>query len=245
MDTGIWATWYDLPDDRRETFLSWLHGDYLPALAAHAGHVWVAHYETSGGGHDMATLSQRLARAEAGTVETGTQYLLLVGASSPHAFFQPDAARLPDRQGEETRAMLAHQLGVRSAIFAEEARVNGPEFDKVGPGGPPAPAIQMGSFRIKTPEDEFQLGAWYAQYRLPAMARMPGCVATRKLVSAAGWAKHGILYEFTSLEARLEHFERPHEALALDETEWTGRIVRLTVHAPGSPSIGRRTWPAA
>ena len=75
------------------------------------------------------------------------------------------------------------------------------------------------------------------------MARMPGSIATRKLVAASGWAKHAILYEFTSLEARLEHFEEPHEGLALDAKEWTGQIVRTTLHAPGSPSIAERLWP--
>jgi hypothetical protein len=100
----------------------------------------------------------------------------------------------------------------------------------------------MGSFRTKTVADEFDLAAWYAQYRLPAMSRMPGCVATRKLVSLAGWAKHSILYEFTSLEARERHFQG-HESLALDETVWTNKIIGYTIHAPGSPSVGYRLWP--
>ena len=142
-----------------------------------------------------------------------------------------------------TKEQLDQRQGVRTAIFAEEVRVTGPEVGEGVPGGLPAPAIQMGSFRIRTPEDEFALGSWYAQYRLPAMARMPGVIRTRKLVSVAGWAKHSVLYEFTSLDARLEHFEKPHESLALDEKEWTGRIVKFTIHAPGSPSVGRRIWP--
>ncbi len=75
------------------------------------------------------------------------------------------------------------------------------------------------------------------------MARIPGVIATRKLVSVAGWAKHGILYEFTSLAARLEHFEVPHESLALDPKEWTGRVGSATIHTPGSPVIGPRIWP--
>ena len=92
-------------------------------------------------------------------------------------------------------------------------------------------------------EEEKTLATWYAQYRLPYMANMPGCIATRKLLSVAGWAKHSVLYEYTSLEARLQNFEIPHEAHALDEKEFTGRIVRMTIHAPGSPSIGERVWP--
>jgi hypothetical protein len=101
----------------------------------------------------------------------------------------------------------------------------------------------MGSFRVRTLEEEFDLGCWYAQYRLPYMAQMPGSVGTRKLLSVAGWAKHSILYEFTSLEARLKNFEEPHESLSADPKEWTGRVVRYTIHAPGSPFVGRRIWP--
>ena len=52
-----------------------------------------------------------------------------------------------------------------------------------------------------------------------------------------------MLYEFTSLEARLEHFERGHESKALDEKEWSGKLIRYTMHAPGSPTVGRRIWP--
>ena len=245
MDNGIWASWYDLPADGRDAHLAWLHEAYLPALTTHPGHAWVAHYEVVGGGADMAKLADRLARPEEDGVGQGAAYVQLVGAASPHVFFHRDAPWRPDRQSAETSARLGQRTGVRSGVLVEEARVNGPAFDATVPGGTPALAIQLGNFRIRSAEEEFDLGGWYAQYRLPAMTRMPGVVATRKLAGLAGWAKHAILYEFTSLEARLEHFERPHEALALDENEWTGRIVRLTIHAPGSPSIGRRTWPAA
>jgi hypothetical protein len=138
--------------------------------------------------------------------------------------------------------MLALRRESRTCFFTEEARVTGPESGSRSNDLAPAPAIQMGSFRTKTVADEFDLAAWYAQYRLPAMSRMPGCVATRKLVSLAGWAKHSILYEFTSLEARERHFQG-HESLALDETVWTNKIIGYTIHAPGSPSVGYRLWP--
>ena len=103
-------------------------------------------------------------------------------------------------------------------------------------------AQHLFSFRVRSLEEEFDLGSWYAQYRFPAMARMPGCIATRKLISVVGWAKHAVLYEFTSLEARLNGFEK-HESLALNDKEWTNRVIGYTIHVPGSPSVGRRIWP--
>ncbi len=107
----------------------------------------------------------------------------------------------------------------------------------------PAPAIQFGSFNTRTHQEEYDLNAWYAQYRFPAVSRMPGSVCTRKYVSVAGPAKHCILYEFTSLQARLDGFE-VHETLGLtNDKEWTNLIHEYTIHAPGSPSIARRIWP--
>ena len=94
----------------------------------------------------------------------------------------------------------------------------------------------MGSYRMTSPETEIAHREWYAQYRLPKLGRMPGCIRMRKLVGIAGWAKHAVLYEFTSLEERARNIEKPYD-------EWTARAVKATIHAPGSPCVGERTWP--
>ena len=244
MNRGIWATWYDLADGGDREFIDWLHGEYLPGLTGRRDTGWAAHYAVKGGGTGMRELQKKvISYTDDDSVGDGTQYVMLAGAPSPHAFFQPDAAWRPENQDAETKAMLDRRSGVRSCVFAVEEGVEGPDIAKRLADGTPGPAIQMGNFRIKNFEDELLLGSWYAQYRLPFMAQMEGCIRTRKLVSAAGWAKHSILYEFTSLDARLKNFEEPHEALAADETEWTGKIVRTTLHAAGSPSIAERVWP--
>ena len=217
MDRGIWATWYDIPNESRERYLDWAHGTYLPFLKQVAGYAWVAHYRHQGGG---AKMQEVVAKAVGHTTEdigSGTQYLLLVGAPSPHTFFRPTTRELalPDGFGK----MLALRSGVREVIFAEEARVNGPAPYNEGPGSVPGPAIQMGSFRMRTHEQEFELARWYAQFRMPYMAQMPGCISTRKLLGVAGWAKHGVLYEFESLEMRLKPVEEPHDSLSLGVTD--------------------------
>ena len=242
MDQGIWATWYDLPETDTDRYLSWLHEDYLPRLLRRPGYAWAAHYHITGGGSHMQKIHDRLERPDAAEVPGGTQYLVLVGAASPHVFFNPAALQQERQEDGETGDMLALRSGARTCIFSEEVRVTGPECARSAPGSVTGPAIQMGSFRIRTIEEEYDLGAWYAQYRLPAMSRMPGCIRTRKLISAAGWAKHSVLYEFTSLEARQEHFQG-HESLALDDKVWTSKIIGYTIHAPGSPSVGGRIWP--
>lgn len=241
MDHGIWATWYDLADDTRERFLGWLHGIYLPALQQMPGFAWAAHYRNDGGGEKMRALGANILTRPDEDIGNGSQYVVLVGAPSPHTFLSPLVLEIEN--DARFRDMLALRQGVRSAIFSEEARVNGPAIGQRPQGGTPGPAIQMGSFRVRSIEEEFDLGCWYAQYRLPHMARMPACIAARKLNCVAGWAKHAILYEFVSLAARLRDFEEPHEALAMDAKEWTGRVVRYTIHTPGSPVIGPRLWP--
>jgi hypothetical protein len=241
MDHGIWATWYDLAEDTRERFCDWLHATYLPELQRRAGFAWVAHYYNQGGGAAMRHLGESVIHRPQEDIGTGSQYLILVGAPSPHTFLAPSA--LDIEAAPAFREMLSLRQGVRTAILAEETRVNGPAIRHRPQGSTPGPAIQMGSFRVRSIEEEFDLGCWYAQYRLPHMAQMPGCIAARKLLGVAGWAKHAILYEFVSLQARLEQFEEPHEALAMDTKEWTGRVIRYTIHSPGSPVVGERIWP--
>ena len=73
---------------------------------------------------------------------------------------------------------------------------------------------------------------------------LPGCVGARKLLATVGEYKHAILHEFASLELRERHFA-PHEADARDPATWMGRVRPHLTHAPRSPSVGRRLWPAA
>ena len=68
------------------------------------------------------------------------------------------------------------------------------------------------------------------------MEPMQGCVGARKLVSIVGWAKHAIMYEFISMEAVNKYF------IDTDE-EWSKQVVKNLVHAPHSPSLGKRIWP--
>ena len=244
MERAIWATWYDLPIEGRDEYLAWLHEEYLPGLLASRGICWAAHYASEGASEAMDTLRGIFPKTEdTGDMGTGTQFVLIVGAPEVWTFLGPGVVAEQAALTGTARRMLDMRLGVRPCILSVFAHVNGPEIHRRPPGTTPGPAIQMGSFRALDLETEFDVGAWYAQYRLPAMARMPGCIAARVMVSVAGWAKYSVLYEFTSLEARMENFEKPHEALALDEQEWTGRVVRKLNHSPGSPTVGRRIWP--
>ena len=68
---------------------------------------------------------------------------------------------------------------------------------------------------------------------------LAGCAGIRKLLSVSGWAKHGVLYEFSSLEARNTYFP-DHEKANPEMEAWTDRLVRKLMHAPGSPNVAVR-----
>jgi hypothetical protein len=53
-------------------------------------------------------------------------------------------------------------------------------------------------------------------------------------VLAAVWAKHAILYEFPSPNARNEKFV-DHESSNPEMEQWIDDVVRLLDHAPGGP----------
>jgi hypothetical protein len=238
MGEAIWATWFDLPEKIAEDHLDWLHRTHIPALLALPGFAWATTYRNSGGGAHMDAIADTLARP-GDEVPGGRDYVMMVGAPDVELFFNP---RVDELEADIGGARLAQRVGVRTAVFMEQSYVAGPEMATRPRGGPTGPAIQFGSFRTKTTEDEWDLSAWYGQYRLPAMSAMTGCIATRKLVAVAGWVKHAVLYEFTSLEQRQEHFQG-HESLALDQRVWTNKIINYTIHSPGSPVVGSRLWP--
>jgi hypothetical protein len=241
MDTAIKAEWYDLDDADREPFLAWLHGQHLPALQAQPGPIWIGHY-------NRAPQSNRLpppgypARVDTDdpNVPRGSQYLLVTAAASPDVFFNPNQAPQTDA---ETQAQLARRKAYRFNIFIEETRVSGPDWYRHLPGSGAPPAIQLGNYQTTTPIDDMDLAMWYRQMKLPQVTRARGCIGARKLISIAGWAKHGILYEFMEMEKDEENFEQRFRDAGLSE-RWTGRhVLKIVVHAPNGPHAGRRIWP--
>jgi len=250
MDLGIKAVWYDLPDSVRDSHLKWLHESYLPALGSVQGFSWVAHYQTvpSRTGDDRARLNE----TNDSSVGRGTRFLLLFGAPSVDVFFAQAGlhpAQWPDSKMIDAR--LAERAGSRACIYVEEARVAGPAISTADAGGTPSAVIQFGSFNTRETDDALELGTYYRQNRFPAMSTSPGCIRTRKLVATYGWARHGILYEFTSLESRRSHFEELVEwgsdpAIARPDNpyRWPGRFpTEYVVFAPGAPTVAVRTWP--
>lgn len=240
MDRGIWATWYDLPVESESEYLSWFHEKYLPEACARRGYLWGAHYELVERGTPRE-VNPHVKYSNDPSVPSGTEFLILFGAESSYTFMDPGPNRLAEEESQETREMLSRRIGERSCIFSEEFRLEGPESSGWPLGTMPAPVVQIGSFNLRSPEDELEMGTWYAQSRLPNFVRLPGCIRVRKLLSSAGWAKHSILYELSSTDA-LKFFPSIKNTEG-EVKEWAIRVVETLVHAPGSPTVGSRIWP--
>ena len=241
MERALWITWYGLPADGRDAYLAWLHGKFMPKILKKPGVLWAAHYAAQpqplpAGG------TPRLRHTDDPSVPTGNGYILIFGGKTAHAFANLIPAKLLPQLPENDRKMLALRVGERVNIVTEEDRSVGPSANKREGKLALAPCIQLGSFNSGSAHDDEVLD-WYANLRLPAMAKLPGCLGIRKYVSVAGWAKHIVLYEFESLAARDEYFPF-HDKDDPGMAAWTDALVRKLIHAPGSPNVATRLWPA-
>ena len=245
MDRALWISWYDLPDNGRDAYLSWLHGTHMKNIVKRPGVLWAAHFKS-----EAAPIQSGVPRGSHGrlrhtddpAVPTGNAYILLFGAETAHAFADPPPRQMHAELSQEDQKMLASRQRERVNIFTEEDREDGKDAARREEKAALSPCIQLGSFGAGT-ADEDDLMAWYAQVRLPSMNQLPGCVAIRKMVSVSGWAKHGVLYEFVSLAERAKHFP-DHDKNKPEWAAWTDRLVRKLLHAPGSPNVAQRIFSA-
>ena len=241
MDNGIWITWYDLPESSRDAYLAWAHGTYMPEFLKRPGYLWAAHYATVDRSARRTNARDTRNNTDDPSVPRGDRYMMLFGAECADVFCKPVPSKLHASLPAESHRMLALRIGERMNIMAEAGRVEGPEAKAYNDGMKPAPCIQVGNYN--TPwQDEEDMLSFYAEWRMPAMGRTPGCVRIRKLASVSGWAKHGVLYEFASLEARNQHFIA-HEDGHPDMKAWGDKVTKKLVHAPGSSTLATRIWP--
>ncbi len=236
-DRGLWVTWYDLPDNGRDAYLSWLHGTYLPELLKRPGYLWAAHYAT----RDSENNTQ-LHHTEDPSVPTGYHYILLIGTKDASVFGNPVPSTIHAALPEQGRKMLAMRSGERMNLLTEAVRCEGRGGKAYKEGATGTPCMQIGSFNCPV-EHEEEMHAGYVQSRLPAMCTGESCVRVRKLNSVAGWAKHVILYEYASLEG----FKKDYGATDVNARAPIGlgghSVVPMLVHAPHGPNSALRLWP--
>ncbi|WP_420328828.1 hypothetical protein [Mameliella sp.] len=242
MGEVIKADWFDLDNSSSVAIRSWLHDSYLPQVQSVPGVAWTAHYEIVEIPDKpyIAGAPQRRETTDP-TLPTGWQNVILTAAVSPEVFFGRNDPL--DTLAQSHADQLARLRNHRSAVYIEEQVVNSPELRASPYGMGPPPAMQLGNYNVGTPEDEVELARWYRAERFARVSVTPGMIRGRKLLSIAGWAKHGVLWEFTDLPEGDSSFE--HRFVAADRGEnWQGRhVLEYAIHAYGSPHAGRRVWP--
>ncbi|WP_146589686.1 hypothetical protein [Puniceibacterium confluentis] len=242
MSEVIKAEWFDLDEVSCAETRLWLHGVYFPAVKATPGVAWIGHY-------DIVELpdtpyiagAPRRRETTDPSLPTGWQNVVLTAAVSPEVFFGKGNALDPLAAAHADQ--LAERKNHRCAVYLEEQVINSPELRAAPYGMGPPPAMQLGNYNVGTPDDEVELARWYRAERFARVSVTPGMIRGRKLVSIAGWAKHGVLWEFTDLPEGDSSFE--HRFVAADRNEnWQGRhVLEYATHAYGSPHAGRRVWP--
>lgn len=242
MSEILRADWFDLADDTRADVWAWLHSEFLPALQNASGIAWVGHYDIVKQS-DRPYIPGGPAKHETDdpAVPPGWQNVILTAATSPEVFFGP--GNPVDALGETHADRLSACENYRTAVFIEEQWVNGPEQRALPYGMGPPPAMQIGNYNTHSFEDDFELARWYRAERFPRVSVTRGMIRGRKLLSIAGWPKHGVLWEFSELEEGETSFE--HRFIEADREEnWQGRhVLDYVIHAPNSPNVGRRVWP--
>jgi hypothetical protein len=234
-DRGLWVTWYDLPENNRDAYLSWLHESYLPALLKRPGYLWAAHYATQ----NTETRSD-LHHVDDLKVPAGFHYILLIGAKDAGVFGNPAPVEIHAALPEQGKKMLAMRIGERMNLMTETSRCAGHAGNAYKEGLTGAPCVQVGSFNCAV-EYEEEMHAGYIQQRMPAHCSAASCIGVRKLNSVAGWAKHAILYEYASLEGFNRDYAGANAKSPLGFKEHS--IVPMLIHAPNGPNMALRIWP--
>lgn len=244
MSEVIKAEWFDLADENKASIWDWLHGEYFPALQAAQGVAWVGHYDiVEQPDRPYIEGAPQKRSTEDPNVPTGWQNVVLTAAVSSEVFFGPNNP--VDALAETHAEKLGVRENFREAVFIEEQVINSPEQRTLPYGMGPPPAMQLGNYNANTPEDEFELARWYRSERFPRVSISKGMIRGRKMLSIAGWPKHGVLWEFTDLPEGEFTFE-PRFIEADRGEEWSGRhVLEYVTHSHQGPHCGRRVWPAS
>ena len=233
-DRALWITWYDLPAASRDPYFEWLHGSFIPKLLQRPGFLHAAHYAAA----DVKPQA-RLNQLHDPNFPKGNQFILICGGENAHTFARPAPHNLHAELSPEENRMLGVRSGVRTSIFIEVARVDGPDAALREGQYTFAPCVQVGGYLSGTADEE-EIMEFYAHCRMPDMEKLPGCVGMRKLISVAGWARHGCLYEFSTIQgSRNFHAGTKDPKMAA----WIDTLIRKFIHAPGTPTTAHRIWP--
>lgn len=239
IENGYFIHWYNIDQENEHNYLNWLHNSYIPKRLMDKRIRWCCHYRSFNDVKHPGE-SGRLSHDKS-SIPNGDRFILIFGADEPSVFVDPTIGEIHEQLSMNDKSMLSYRKGERYNIMTLESHGEGAVSKTKNTIGL-ADCIQLGNFNSGSYLDEDELSQWYVKWRIPSMKKLQGCLGVRKLISISGWAKHAILYEWSSAEHRNNNFLE-HESYNPKMEAWTDRVVRKLVHAPGSPNLAEKIWP--
>jgi hypothetical protein len=193
-----------------------------------------AAFHAEGKSPEMASLVTGLKRLEvpAMTARPAQAWVLTMLHSIDDAL---ELGSLLDSSGDPALGAISESL-LDQQVMVEVEDVPGVEMGD----GLLAHTHQFGVIDTTTVAARWELNRWYAHHRMREARNLPGMIRTRRYSVVAGVARFAVLYEFGSVQARLEGFEALSEARAGEAAHPNAAVPTYTVHMPGAPFIGSR-----
>ncbi len=225
MSGAIWAIFYDIAVDDRDTYMRWFHDVHIPEKLARPGYVSAGHFGVvdANGAPVSVAGSQGNQNAEG--------YIALFGGGDTSVFLNPSPAQIKPNQTHETRLMMGRRINSRSFIAAREWSAGGQDTDDERLDS----AIVLSC--CDTPGQDEDYGAYCVQDLKPTLKAHPDFRSLTKFLATVGPMKHATISSFASLEAAL------NSPTLTTSSEWAVRIANAQSPIPGSPLIARRIWP--
>ena len=215
--TALLMVYVDIDPEHDADFNAWYNEEHLQDLLNLPGFLNAARYEALKGG------PRYLACYELASVEAVQ--------SEAYQKLRRESSAWSQRISLSTRGRNFSRI-VGTQIYPE---ANDPHV--LGRGM--APALQVG--RMIVPESlESKYNTYYDTVRTPANLEVPGCIAVRRYHAVEGEPRYMTVYEF---EHEMVPESQPwHERRGQDRMhEYIGGTYG---HAPGSPGVYRRIFPA-
>ena len=210
---GLLMVFVDVPADKEEDFNRWYNEEHLPELLSIPGVLNAARYEA---------------------VKSGPKHL---------ACYELESAAVVDSDGWRNRTRSEWALRVGPQVIG--SNFLNPVFEIIRPAtltpeaaqSDMAPALQIGRMDI-SPEHEDEWNQWYSNVYVVNYEKVPGCIRARRLRSAKGGTKYGVIYELED-----ENVSSTAEWLGQRDIDSNNARMRSIMrHAPQSPGIWKKTF---
>jgi hypothetical protein len=207
----------DVDAEHDAEFNAWYNQEHIPERLSAPGFLDAARYEALRG---------------------GPRYLAVYELESADALQSDEYLRMSRNPTEWTKRMSPNVVG-RGTVRNVYTQIYPAEIDPHNLGRGMAPALQIGRMDVP-PELEAGYNEYYDDVRTPANLQIPGCLHVRRYHAVEGCPKYLTMYEF-------EH-EKVPESLAWETQRGLDTMNQYIGgsygHAPGSPGVYRRVFPA-